>query len=106
MDSGNYILANAILADRQHRAEHRRFVADLKAANKEARSRVRRSTRGFWSLEWGNNGFTGKPVTLVNSATGERLTGRDPGDWDRAMGRALRSAGPETHDLVGTPLAG
>lgn len=105
MEAGNYILANAILADRRREAEHRRLVAELKAADRAERQN-RASRRGLWRLEWGNNGFTGKPVTLVNTVTGERLTGRDPGDWDKAMGRALRVAAAETSQPAGITLAG
>lgn len=106
MDSANYILAHAILAERRRDAEHRRLIAELKAAQKSARGASRGSGQGRWSLEWGGNGFTGKPVTLVNTATGETVTARDHGNWDKAMGRALRVAATEApRELVGTPTA-
>jgi hypothetical protein len=106
MDTGiaTYVLANHILADRRREAESRRLAADVRAAARadRAQARARRSER--WSLEWAASGFTGKPVTLVNVTTGEKTVGRDPGDWDKALGRAMKSATAESRQLVGSSL--
>ncbi|MBW3666664.1 MAG: hypothetical protein KY394_03610 [Actinobacteria bacterium] len=100
----NYALAGQILAERRREAEHRRFVAELRAAARAAGDRSRVTLRDRWTLEWASNGFTGKPVTLVNVSTGEKTTGRDPASWDRAMGRAVRSVAADPRQLVGASL--
>ena len=106
MDTGiaTYVLANQILADRRREAENRRLVAELRAAARADRVQNRAPASNRWSLEWATNGFTGKPVTLVNVSTGEKTIGRDPGDWDKALGRAMKSAAAESRQLVGSSL--
>ena len=106
MDTGiaTYVLANQILADRRRQAENRRLVAELRAAVRVDRARNRAPETDGWSLEWATNGFTGKSVTLVNASTGEKVVGRDPGDWDKALGRAMNSAAAESRQLVGSSL--
>lgn len=106
MDTGMaiYGLANHILADRRREAENRRLVAELRADARADRVQKRAPASDRWSLEWATNGFTGKIVTLVNASTGERTIGRDPGDWDKALGRAMKSAPAESRQLVGSSL--
>lgn len=42
-----------------------------------------------WTIEWSESPFTGKHVTLANGTTGQRCTGHDWANWDRALRRAL-----------------
>lgn len=106
MDTGmaTYVLANHIIADRRREAENRRLVAEVRASARADRAQTRARRGDRWSLEWATNGLTGKPVTLVNAATGEKAVGRDPGDWDKALGRAMKSATAESRQLVGSSL--
>lgn len=97
MDSGMamYVYAKLMLDERRRVAENGRLVAELRAARRDARrsQRQRAAQIDAWSLQWADNGLTGKPVTLVNTRTGEKHTGRDPGDWDRALGDVVRQLG-------------
>lgn len=106
MDSGmaSYALANHILAHKRSTAQHQRLLAELRSTRREQRrlDRIRAEQNARWSLEWSSNGLTGKPVSLVNGLTGERSTGRDPADWDRAMGRAMQSVGAERRNPAAT----
>lgn len=52
-----------------------------------------------WIIEWGNSLAAGKRVTLINRVTGQRSTGHDWRDWDRALRRALAKI-EEQGDLV------
>lgn len=92
MDTGMAMTyAKLVLEERRRVAEHARLVAELRAARRSQRQQA--AGRGGWSLQWGDNGLTGKPVMLVNTTTGEKHTGRDPGDWDRALGDVVRQLG-------------
>lgn len=52
-----------------------------------------------WTIEWSQGAMTGKRVTLVNKVTGQRATGFDWADWDRALRCAL-AAVERQGDLV------
>lgn len=90
MDSGMAMTyAKLVLEERRSQADHARLVAEVRAARRSQRQ----EEAGVWSLQWADNGLTGKPVMLVNTTTGEKHTGRDPGDWDRALGDVVRQLG-------------
>lgn len=83
-----YDYAKHLHRERIQTAERIRTVSALRAA-----SRVRPAPVDLdeeWQLLWASSDVTGRTVTMVNAATGERRTGRHPADWDLALGEAAR----------------
>ena len=89
-----YDHAKYLSEDRLRAAEQTRLINELRTARREARTPLRTApTAGQWQVLWPSTDVTGKSVTMVNTATGDRHIGRDPGDWDRALGEVVRHMG-------------
>lgn len=89
-----YDLARHLPATRRREARERR-LSHLRGSAAGGGLSRRQTTRDrdTWTMEWTHNGFTGAQVTLRNESTGQRITGRHPFDWDRALGNAMCESG-------------
>ncbi|MGH8944951.1 MAG: hypothetical protein ACRDVL_02240 [Acidimicrobiia bacterium] len=88
-----YDHARHLHEDRIRAAERSRLINELRAARREAGARRTARPADQWQVLWPSTDITGRAVTMVNTATGERHTGRDPADWDRALGEVVRQLG-------------
>lgn len=87
-----YDLAKHLTEDRVRQADKNRMTShlrQLKAKTSSAKPSANPPASGTWTLEWTTNGLAGGRVTVSNSATGKRFTGRHPFDWDQALTRAI-----------------
>lgn len=85
-----YEHAKSLHEERVRAAEQARLVAELRRTNRSQRRAGGISLRDEWRVVWASSDLTGKAVAMVNTATGEKRIGRDPADWDRALGHAVR----------------
>lgn len=83
-----YDYAKHLHRERLRTADQARLLAEV--TPRRSRERNRHAGAGHWQVLWASSDITGKAVTIANPVTGERRVGRDPADWDAALGEAVR----------------
>jgi hypothetical protein len=85
-----YDYAKDLHQDRLRAADHVRLVKELRNSRREMAAPEAAGGLDQWQILWSSSDITGTAVTMVNATPGVKHTGRDPGDWDRALGQITR----------------